>query len=118
MWNKHPGMLVEAWLVLKLINMKRTSDKNTAANTKSGKALNEPTKKYSALEDKLGYEPDSTEESASKSKQVQQKAKSTASTKGEGRNPQREREKQEFSEDKLEHEPTLKDNTKGAKKGR
>lgn len=98
--------------------MKKTKDISTAANTKSGKAVNEPTKKYSALEDKLGYEPDSTEEGSNKSKQVQDKAKSTASTKGESRNPQREREKQEFSEDKLEHEPKLKDNTKGAKKGR
>lgn len=96
--------------------MKRTTDKTTAANTKSGKALNEPTKKYSALEDKLGYEPDSTEESSNKNKQVQQKAKSSASTKGESKNPQREREKQEFSEEKLEQEPKLKDNTKSAEK--
>jgi hypothetical protein len=98
--------------------MKKTRDISTAANTKSGKALNEPTKKYSALEEKLGYEPEETEETTNKSEQVQQKAKSTASTKGEGRNPQREREKQEFSEDKLEHEPKLKDNTKGTKKGK
>lgn len=96
--------------------MKKTRDISTAANTKSGKAAAEKTKKYSALEDKLGYEPDSTEESASKSKQVQDKAKNTASTKGESSNPQREREKQEYSEDKLEQEPKIKDNNKGSEK--
>lgn len=97
--------------------MKDTSKKTTtAANTKSVKPAGEKVKKYSKLEDELGYQPDKMERSANDSKQVQEKAKRSSATKGESRNPQREREKQEFSEDKLEQEPKLKDNTKGAKK--
>lgn len=97
--------------------MKDTGKKTTtAANTKSVKPAGEKETKFSALEDTLGYQPDKGEKKTRDSKNVQDKAKANTATRGEERNPQREREKQEYSEDKLEQEPKLKDNNKGSKK--